>query len=44
MYIYLYIYTVCAVSDQESTEHEEADEVNDGEVAAAAEFFSWFVV
>ncbi len=35
---------VCVCSDQESTQHEEADEVNDGEVAAAAELLSWFVV
>lgn len=35
---------VCVCSDQESTQHEEADEVNDGDVAAAAELLSWFVV
>lgn len=29
-------------SDQKSTQHEEADEVNDGEVAAAAELISGF--
>lgn len=34
----------CSGSHQESTQHEEADEVNDGEVASAAELLSWFVV
>lgn len=35
---------VWACSDQESTQHEEADEIDDGEVAATAELFPWFVV
>lgn len=29
---------------QKCTEHEKADEVNNGEVAATAKFFSWFII
>ena len=35
---------VCVCSDQESTQHEEADKINDGKVAAAAELLSGLVV
>lgn len=35
---------VSVCPDQESTQHKEADEINNGEVAAAAELFPWFVV
>lgn len=39
-----YSVCVCVCSDQESAQHEEADEVHDGKVAAAAELLPRLVV